>query len=176
MRINLNCPYAEKDQAKALGARWDSMQKTWYIENVEVLDPFMRWIKSETPPYSPAEKITLAQYLDAEYKTHKSLSFRAAKAFGVPYPLESGWVKKYTHRVITTAQLEALTKGGKKAAKKHNQAVATPPATTPRTMVAHCGCYHVLPWEDCEHTMEKFEQEADAAYREMIGETGAAIH
>lgn len=31
MRINLNCPYAEKEDAKELGAKWDSELKTWYV-------------------------------------------------------------------------------------------------------------------------------------------------
>ncbi len=44
MRINLNCPYEEKDLAKHLGARWDGARKTWYIENIEDITPFMRWI------------------------------------------------------------------------------------------------------------------------------------
>ena len=44
MRINLATPYAEKDQAKALGARWDKVNKVWYIVDVADLTPFMRWI------------------------------------------------------------------------------------------------------------------------------------
>lgn len=44
MRINLVTPFAEKDAAKSLGARWDSAQKTWYITNVADLTPFLRWI------------------------------------------------------------------------------------------------------------------------------------
>jgi len=48
MRIDLNCPYAEKDQAKALGARWDVARKVWYIVDIEDLTPFMRWIKRES--------------------------------------------------------------------------------------------------------------------------------
>jgi len=44
MRINLNCPYAEKDEAKALGARWDPGRRVWYIVDVEDLAPFSRWI------------------------------------------------------------------------------------------------------------------------------------
>lgn len=52
MRINLHCPYAEKDSAKQLGAKWDPAAKTWYIVNVEDLTPFMRWIpaKQHTHP------------------------------------------------------------------------------------------------------------------------------
>ena len=37
-------PFSEKDQAKALGARWDAARKTWYVENIEDLTPFKRWI------------------------------------------------------------------------------------------------------------------------------------
>jgi len=44
VRINLNCPYSEKDDAKSLGARWDPARKVWYIEDVEDLTPFARWI------------------------------------------------------------------------------------------------------------------------------------
>jgi uncharacterized protein DUF5710 len=29
-RIRLDVPFQEKDQAKALGARWDAVEKTWY--------------------------------------------------------------------------------------------------------------------------------------------------
>lgn len=44
MRINLTTPFAEKDAAKALGARWDSARKIWYIVDPQDLAPFMRWI------------------------------------------------------------------------------------------------------------------------------------
>jgi Domain of unknown function (DUF5710) len=44
MRINLVAPFAEKDAVKALGAKWDSAQKNWYITDVEDLTPFLRWI------------------------------------------------------------------------------------------------------------------------------------
>ena len=44
MRINLVTPFAEKDAAKALGARWDAAKKLWYIVDVADLTPFLRWI------------------------------------------------------------------------------------------------------------------------------------
>lgn len=47
MRIDLRCPYAERQDAKLLGARWDAARKVWYIVDVEDLTPFMRWIPSE---------------------------------------------------------------------------------------------------------------------------------
>ncbi|MDN8078862.1 DUF5710 domain-containing protein [Burkholderia multivorans] len=44
MRVNLNVPFREKDRAYQLGARWDAARKTWYVENVENLEAFLRWI------------------------------------------------------------------------------------------------------------------------------------
>lgn len=29
-RVNLNVPYAAKDEAKAHGAKWDDVERTWY--------------------------------------------------------------------------------------------------------------------------------------------------
>ncbi len=52
MRINLKTPFAEKDEAKALGARWDPKKKCWYIQNVANLTPFARWISDS--PRSPS--------------------------------------------------------------------------------------------------------------------------
>lgn len=49
MRINLQVPYAEKDAAKRLGARWDMARKVWYIVNQEDLTPFMPWLKIAQP-------------------------------------------------------------------------------------------------------------------------------
>lgn len=47
MRLNLKVPFAEKDEAKKLGARWDPGRKVWYVEGKEDLAPFSRW--SPTP-------------------------------------------------------------------------------------------------------------------------------
>jgi hypothetical protein len=48
MRINLVTPFAEKDDAKKLGAKWDSQRKCWYIVDVADLTPFMRWMPDVT--------------------------------------------------------------------------------------------------------------------------------
>lgn len=46
MRIDLSVAYAEKEQAKALGARWDDARKIWYVVDPKDVRPFMRWIKN----------------------------------------------------------------------------------------------------------------------------------
>jgi hypothetical protein len=43
MRIDLKVPFAEKDAAKALGARWDAAKKIWYVKDVSDITPFLRW-------------------------------------------------------------------------------------------------------------------------------------
>ncbi len=44
MRTNLKVPFAEKDEAKKLGARWDPARKLWYVENKDDMSPFERWM------------------------------------------------------------------------------------------------------------------------------------
>lgn len=47
-RKNLIVPFSEKDDAKALGAKWDEEQSLWYIiyEKEEELEKFSKWILS----------------------------------------------------------------------------------------------------------------------------------
>lgn len=44
MRVNLRCPYEDKDKAKALGARWDAARKTWYVIDPDDLSMFSKWL------------------------------------------------------------------------------------------------------------------------------------
>lgn len=40
----LNVPYAEKDEARALGARWNPGRKKWYVPSGVPLEPFEKWL------------------------------------------------------------------------------------------------------------------------------------
>jgi hypothetical protein len=40
----LNVPYAEKDEARALGARWNPGRKKWYVPAGVPLEPFEKWL------------------------------------------------------------------------------------------------------------------------------------
>ena len=42
--IVLKVPYAEKDEAKALGARWNPTRKCWYVPEGKDAAPFARWV------------------------------------------------------------------------------------------------------------------------------------
>lgn len=44
MPTSLKVPYAEKDQAKALGAKWNAPEKVWYVPDGMALGPFHRWL------------------------------------------------------------------------------------------------------------------------------------
>jgi len=48
----LTVPYAQKDEAKALGARWDASQKKWYVPPNKDIALFAKW------PTIAAETIT----------------------------------------------------------------------------------------------------------------------
>jgi len=41
--IFLNVPYAEKDDARALGARWNPTRKRWYVPDGVDPAPFAKW-------------------------------------------------------------------------------------------------------------------------------------
>lgn len=44
MRVYLNVDFNDARNAKRLGARWSPGHKRWYVENVEDLRPFLRWM------------------------------------------------------------------------------------------------------------------------------------
>ncbi|KFI05731.1 DUF5710 domain-containing protein [Massilia sp. BSC265] len=39
----LNVPYAEKDEAKALGARWNPTKRRWYVPDGVATAAFAKW-------------------------------------------------------------------------------------------------------------------------------------
>jgi exodeoxyribonuclease VII large subunit len=43
-RVDLRVPYAQKEEAKAFGARWDRENQTWYAPPGIDLSPLKRWL------------------------------------------------------------------------------------------------------------------------------------
>ncbi|NHZ90196.1 hypothetical protein F2P45_14395 [Massilia sp. CCM 8733] len=82
--IMLKVPYAEKDEAKALGARWNKDSKLWYVPDGVDVAPFQRWVLKGVAP-SPA----------------------AAKASGAP----AGRVDSYVGKQVVGARYVALEHG-----------------------------------------------------------------
>ncbi|MDD2801633.1 MAG: DUF5710 domain-containing protein [Methylobacter sp.] len=50
----LNVPYAQKDEAKALGARWDATNKKWYVPADKDITLFAKWQSATAVAVSPA--------------------------------------------------------------------------------------------------------------------------
>jgi len=42
-KVYLNVPYAQKDEAKVLGAKWDATHKKWYVSDEVDLNLFIQW-------------------------------------------------------------------------------------------------------------------------------------
>jgi antirestriction protein ArdC/phage/plasmid primase-like uncharacterized protein len=48
-REYLNVPYADKEAAKALGAKWDRSEKSWFVPDGVDPSPFAQWAKPNEP-------------------------------------------------------------------------------------------------------------------------------
>lgn len=49
MPTPLKVPYAEKDQAKALGAKWNAAEKVWFVPDGVDVVPFQKWLPRPGP-------------------------------------------------------------------------------------------------------------------------------
>ena len=54
--LEIFCPYAEKDDAKRLGAKWSSGMRTWYAPTPEVYHKLVKWHKPRPKPASAIAK------------------------------------------------------------------------------------------------------------------------
>ncbi|WP_367304825.1 DUF5710 domain-containing protein [Burkholderia multivorans] len=63
MRINLSVPFKEKDEARRLEAKWDLARKTWYVVDIEDVQPFIRWMTpQQVNPSSHKQKKRQEQF------------------------------------------------------------------------------------------------------------------
>jgi hypothetical protein len=90
----LNVPYAEKDQARELGARWNPTRKRWYVPDGVAPEPFARWLaKDGEPPPSgrtderTAKLVTGARYVEID---HVCNPFEPCERCA-PVLAQSGW-------------------------------------------------------------------------------------
>jgi hypothetical protein len=90
-----------------------------------------------------SQKLTLARYLESRGSV-KSLTRIEAEAFGVPYPLVSGWPARHGNTEITEAMVEDLAQRiagarrstASKALRGLNGAAGGSPSSGPRTGAA----------------------------------------
>lgn len=50
--LNLNVAYAQKDEAKSLGAKWNNEKRTWYVPDGVNPALFTQWLPCANPPVS----------------------------------------------------------------------------------------------------------------------------
>lgn len=73
--IELNVPFMEKDDAKRLGARWNSASKRWYIPDGVDNAPFARWLPDGTTVADAETEVVMTRAVKSSgARTEYSLS------------------------------------------------------------------------------------------------------
>ncbi|MBA2710953.1 MAG: ATP-binding protein [Tatlockia sp.] len=81
-RTDLNVPYEEKDEAKALGAKWDYIQKIWYVLDPPYIGAFSKWLPNDPGNQNELDPEALTSYSEIPIPIAKieKQSFLNAKA------------------------------------------------------------------------------------------------
>jgi hypothetical protein len=91
MRTYLTVPYEQRDAARQLGARWDPGRKLWFVENVENINAFARWMDARLlRPHRPAAGLSLhtaAKVSDRE-KRKAEADIRRARSSATRHALQ----------------------------------------------------------------------------------------
>lgn len=80
-RVDLQVPFAQKDEAKKRGAQWDNNSKVWYVP--EGVDPslFKQWLPGPPQLNTRAERYFIAESLTACWKCGE-----ATRVLGIVLP------------------------------------------------------------------------------------------
>jgi hypothetical protein len=109
----LKVPYAEKDEAKALGARWNAERKAWYVPDGTESAPFERWLtqdggaqaagkESKTKVDSYVGKPTVGEhYIALEHDCNPFIECAQCR----PALLASGWMAAHDAVKLAIAAL-----------------------------------------------------------------------
>ncbi len=84
-KIYLNVPFAQKDEAKALGARWDAIQKKWFVPADKDITLFARWHSEAGAVQSPRSKASSSKISSSTKKTAAGVKTHAAAKDFVAY-------------------------------------------------------------------------------------------
>ena len=82
MRTELDVPFSHKDEAKALGAKWDRAKKIWYVPDGVNPEPFAAWLSGVDRSDPNAPYIYLVLGKRECWKCHGQTT---VAAFGIPY-------------------------------------------------------------------------------------------
>jgi len=70
----LNVPFAQKDAAKALGARWDAANKKWYVPANKDITLFAQWQPQSGTFESPSTTMSKPKSQASSPKTSSSVN------------------------------------------------------------------------------------------------------
>ena len=82
MRTELDVPFSHKEEAKALGAKWDRTKKIWYVPSGVNPEPFAEWLPGVDRSDPSAPYIYLVLGKRECWKCHKETSV-APSAFPI---------------------------------------------------------------------------------------------
>jgi hypothetical protein len=85
--VFLTVPYAEKDAAKALGARWNPTRRRWYVADGVATEPFAKWIDAASASASTSTSAAAsgAARPGAKAGTGRVDSYQGKTVVGVNY-------------------------------------------------------------------------------------------
>lgn len=78
-RYYIQCPKEEKEEAKALGARWDPREVKWYYTNPEDRDKFQKWLRddlsedTENVSKEAAKNLQERYYIECPFKDNEEV-------------------------------------------------------------------------------------------------------
>ncbi len=95
LSTKLNVPYAEKDIVKKLGARWDPINKTWYVPDNVDLKKFSKWI-DDLKPNLILDNLFIAVSQERCWKCQKVVPVLSLCSKNFTYIENPGKVDSYT--------------------------------------------------------------------------------
>lgn len=81
----LNVPFAQKDEAKALGARWDAIQKKWHVPADKDMTLFAKWQTESGAVKSAGSKASASKIGSSSKKTAAGVKTHALNKDFVAY-------------------------------------------------------------------------------------------
>ena len=82
-RVYINVPYSQKDEAKDLGAKWDTQEKSWFLKPGTDQAPFKKWLVSSQETHLDMNKVT-TQFQDPQVEFANNLKDAGLKLEGLP--------------------------------------------------------------------------------------------
>lgn len=84
-RQYINVPFKEKDEAKALGARWDRQEQSWYVPAGVDASPFAKWAQGATTAAVEPRSPQAAPQATGEAQKPAQRAEQARQYLAVPY-------------------------------------------------------------------------------------------